>query len=55
MVVMLGQGYLQKDLDVSARDGTIVLLAMLGGPVLKDFNAGAILYKRITVILLLGC
>jgi hypothetical protein len=47
---MLGQGYLQKDLDVSARDATIVLLAMLGGPVLKEFNAGAILYKRITVI-----
>jgi NADPH:quinone reductase-like Zn-dependent oxidoreductase len=46
---ILGQGYLQKDLDVAARDGTIVLLAALGGRVLKDFDAGPILFKRLAV------
>jgi len=41
---------LEKDLDVAARDATIVLLAAMGGPILKDFNAGAILYKRLSVL-----
>jgi hypothetical protein len=36
-------------LDVAARDGTIVCLAMLGGGVIENFNAGPILYKRLTV------
>ena len=44
-----GQGYLERDLQVAARDATIVLLAMLGGGKLDNFDAGAILYKRLAV------
>jgi hypothetical protein len=44
-----GQGYLTRDLEVAARDGTIVCLAALGGGVIENFNAVPILYKRLTV------
>jgi len=51
--LIAGQGYLKRDLDVAARDGTIVLLALMGGRVIEHFDAGAILLKRLTVRLLI--
>jgi len=48
-MLIVGQGYLQRDLDVAARDGTIVLLAFLGGRVLESFDTGPILLKRLAV------
>jgi len=48
-VLTVGQGYLQKDLDVSARDGTIILLALMGGRMIENFDAAPILLKRLTV------
>ena len=47
--LILGQGYLEKDLQVCAGDATIVCLATLGGKIINNFDAGAILYKRLTV------
>ena len=46
---MVGQGYLERDLQVAARDATIVVLAAMGGKTIDNFDAGAILYKRLTV------
>lgn len=46
----IGQGYLEKDLQVAARDATIVFLAALGGKIINNFDAGAIIYKRLTVL-----
>ena len=47
--MILGQGYLERDLKVSARDGTIVVLAALGGSIIDSLNVREILYKRLTV------
>lgn len=38
-----------RDIDVAALDGTIVLLATLGGKYTDKFDIGAVLYKRLTV------
>jgi hypothetical protein len=47
--VIVGQGYLERDLQVAARDGTIVVLAALGGSIIDKLDARAILFKRLTV------
>ena len=46
----IGQGYLEQDLQVAARDATIVFLAAMGGKIINNFDAGAIIYKRLTVL-----
>ena len=49
LLLISGQGYLEKDLQVTARDATIVVLAAMGGRTIENIDAGAILYKRLTV------
>jgi NADPH:quinone reductase-like Zn-dependent oxidoreductase len=39
--------YLQKNIDVAARDGRIVLLALLGGGKAAEVDIGQVLYKRL--------
>ena len=46
---MTGQGYFQKDLEVTARDATIVCLALMGGAQLENLNFAPILMKRLSV------
>jgi len=48
---MTGQGYLKKDIEVTARDGTIVLLGLMGGRIIDQLDVGPILLKRLTVLL----
>lgn len=44
----VGAPYFQSNLDVAARDGRIVLLGLLGGPMLpENVNISAILRKRV--------
>ncbi|KAJ9156251.1 Zinc-binding dehydrogenase [Pleurostoma richardsiae] len=47
IVDYIGANYVQKNLDVSARDGRIVQLGAMSGPVLQNVNIGQLLYKRI--------
>ncbi|CCX32217.1 PIG3 family NAD(P)H quinone oxidoreductase-like protein [Pyronema domesticum] len=45
----VGQTHFQKDIDCAARDGAIVVLAMMSGPVAKEVNIGPILFKRLRI------
>ena len=47
LIDFIGQDYFQKNLDVAAIDGRIVLLASLSGTVLNGVNFGAIEKKRL--------
>ena len=48
-LMLLGQDYLKKDLEVTARDATIVCLAMMGGAQIDNLNVAPILMKRLSV------
>lgn len=45
----VGQSHFQKDITSAAKDGRIVLLAMMSGPLAKEVNLGPILFKRLRI------
>jgi NADPH:quinone reductase-like Zn-dependent oxidoreductase len=45
----VGQSHLQKDINCAARDGAIVLLAMMSGAIVKELNIAPILFKRLRI------
>ncbi|KAA8901936.1 hypothetical protein FN846DRAFT_899517 [Sphaerosporella brunnea] len=45
----VGQSHLQKDVNCAAKDGRIVLLAMMSGAVVKELNLAQILFKRLRI------
>jgi NADPH:quinone reductase-like Zn-dependent oxidoreductase len=45
----VGQSHFQKDLTSAAKDGRIVLLAMMSGPLAKEVNLVPILFKRLRI------
>ncbi|KAI5776620.1 hypothetical protein EDC01DRAFT_681716 [Geopyxis carbonaria] len=45
----VGQSHLQKDLNCAARDGTVVVLAMMSGFLVKELDIRPILFKRIRI------
>lgn len=49
VIDFVGADYFQKNLDVAARDGKIVLLGLMSGLNVKDINIGPILFKRLTL------
>lgn len=49
IVDFVGADYFQKNLDVAARDGRIVLLGTLSGTKVPDLDISQILYKRLRV------
>ncbi|KAK3370273.1 hypothetical protein B0H63DRAFT_313048 [Podospora didyma] len=49
IVDFVGASYFQKNLEVAARDGRIVLLGLMGGRVVENLDIGALLYKRVRV------
>ncbi|KAH0599997.1 hypothetical protein MHUMG1_02788 [Metarhizium humberi] len=49
IVDFVGADYFQKNLDVAARDGRIVLLGTLSGGKVPDADISQILYKRIRI------
>ena len=46
---IVGGGYWEKNLKVAARDGEMVILALMGGFEIKSMDARPILLKRLTV------
>lgn len=50
-LLIAGQGYFKKDLEVTARDATIVCLALMGGAELENLNFAPILMKRLSVLI----
>ena len=46
---VVGGGYWEKNMASAARDAEIVILAMMGGAVIKDMDVRPILLKRLTV------
>jgi NADPH:quinone reductase-like Zn-dependent oxidoreductase len=46
VVDFVGGSYFQKNLDVVAKDGRIVMLGLMGGAVAESVNIGKLLYKR---------
>ena len=52
LVDYIGPDYLQRNVDVATRDGTIVLLSLLGGPKLKEgqgLDMSGVLLKRLRI------
>ncbi|SPN97413.1 probable NADPH quinone oxidoreductase homolog PIG3 [Cephalotrichum gorgonifer] len=50
VVDFVGKDYLQKNIDVAARDGRVVLLGLLSGPVVEaGLNISGLLYKRLRI------
>lgn len=49
IVDFVGASYFQKNLDVAARDGRIVMLGTLGGRTVPEADIGVILYKRLRI------
>jgi len=49
IVDFVGANYFQKNIDVAARDGRIVLLALLSGPKVENLDISALLYKRVRI------
>jgi len=49
VVDFIGADYFQRNLEVAARDGHIVLLSLMGGAQVKDANIGLLLFKRLRV------
>ncbi|KAB5572710.1 hypothetical protein GE09DRAFT_681324 [Coniochaeta sp. 2T2.1] len=49
IIDFVGANYFQKNLDVGARDGRIVLLGLMSGSKLKDVDVGQILFKRLRI------
>lgn len=49
IVDFVGADYFQKNLDVAARDGRIVMLGTLSGAKVPDANISQILYKRLRI------
>ena len=49
VLLMIGQGYFKKDLEVTALDATIVCLALMGGAEIENLNFAPILMKRLSV------
>ena len=45
----VGQAHLQKDIDCAARDGRIVVLAIMSGAIAKEINIAPILSKRLRI------
>lgn len=49
IIDFVGKNYFNQDIDVLNRDGTVVYLAFLSGPVFDKVNFGPVLYKRLTL------
>lgn len=49
IVDFVGKDYFQKNLNILRRDGTVVYLAFLSGPVIDKANISMLLYKRLTL------
>lgn len=49
MIDFVGQSHFQKNVKVAARDGRIVILALLSGSVVKEVDLSPILYKRLRI------
>lgn len=49
MIDFVGQSHFQKNVKVAAKDGKIVMLALLSGNVAKEVDLGPILYKRLRI------
>lgn len=49
MIDFVGQSHFQKNIKVAAKDGKIVMLALLSGSVAKEVDLGQILYKRLRI------
>ncbi|KAH0613622.1 uncharacterized protein H6S33_005508 [Morchella sextelata] len=49
VIDFVGQSHFQKNVKVAAKDGRIVLLALLSGNMVKEFDLGPILYKRLRI------
>lgn len=47
IVDFVGGSYLQKNIDVIARDGRICMLGLMGGATAEKVNLGKLLYKRV--------
>jgi NADPH:quinone reductase-like Zn-dependent oxidoreductase len=45
----VGQSHLQKDINCAAKDGCIVVLAMMSGAIVKEINIAPILFKRLRI------
>ena len=45
----VGQSHFQKDLAAAAKDGCVVLLAMMSGAVAREVNLAPILFKRLRI------
>lgn len=49
MIDFVGQSHFQKNVQVAAKDGRIIILALLSGNVAKEVDLGPILYKRLRI------
>ncbi|KAH6631072.1 hypothetical protein B0J18DRAFT_443570 [Chaetomium sp. MPI-SDFR-AT-0129] len=49
IVDFVGGSYLQKNIDVIARDGRICMLGLMGGATAEKVNLGKLLYKRVRI------
>lgn len=49
VIDFVGQSHFQKNIQVAAKDGRIVILALLSGNVVKEVDLGPILYKRLRI------
>ena len=50
VVDFIGRNYFNSNLDVLRRDGTMIILAFLSGPVLgPDTSIAQLLFKRLTI------
>lgn len=49
MIDFVGQSHFQKNIKVAAKDGRIVVLALLSGNMVKEVDLGPILYKRLRI------
>lgn len=49
MIDFVGQSHFQKNVKVAAKDGKIVILALLSGNVVKEVDLIPILYKRLRI------
>jgi putative PIG3 family NAD(P)H quinone oxidoreductase len=50
IVDFIGAPYLEQNLDCLAKDGRIVILATMGGKIVKEFNIGSLFQKRAQLI-----
>eukprot|EP01012_Entosiphon_sulcatum_P009147 TRINITY_DN15075_c0_g1_i1.p1 TRINITY_DN15075_c0_g1~~TRINITY_DN15075_c0_g1_i1.p1 ORF type:complete len:370 (-),score=45.18 TRINITY_DN15075_c0_g1_i1:3-1088(-) len=46
---VFGGGYIEEDIECLSTDGTIVVIAMMGGPKVKEFHASPFFSKRATL------